>query len=278
MMKAYLNPLLGPKVSLLYESKILQDRRERKLKNNFQFFRFAHTLELTKEVYPGNISEKCAVTLVMTLDAMEYYDGDANLKHVKAILELTRVKNSGDEHHAAMEAFYVRYKDINVDHAKSLFELTQLLTESKPVAMEFAMQSEYEDVDVDNAKSLLELAKLSMFTTENASVRLSINELYPLSEAMPVLKAAVMSTLTKYKDVKADHAKSLFKLKMLLYPDNIALAAKEALDPKYNNIDVDKVYKTYQALKKSRSQKLSEKEIMKKAFKVTYPEILKEDI
>jgi hypothetical protein len=239
-------------------------------------------LELTKEVYPGNISEKCATALVLTLDKL--YHGDATLKHVKAMLELTRVKNSQNEQKAVMEAFYVRYKDVNVDHAKRVFELTQLLTEDKPVAVEFAMQSEYKDVDVDNAKSLLELAKLSMLTSEKSSQQLWVNEHYrrsgeklspEVSEA--VLKAAVISTLTTYKDVRANHAKSLFKLKKLLYPENIALAAQEALDPKYNNIDVDKVYKTYQALEKSESQKLSEKEIMKKAFKVTYPEILKED-
>jgi len=212
-------------------------------------------LELTRLRYP----EDEGMAMLMALkNQYKYIDVD----HAKRVLELTRLGYPKDEVKAMRMALY---KEVNVDHAKRMLELTRLWhPKEKDMAMMMALDNKYKDVNVDHAKRMFELTRIG----------------WPKDNNVAVWKAITLSN--QYKDVDVNHAKRMLKLTRILKP-NVYLpymAVEEALTlaAKYKTIDVDKVYEKYQDLKNFWwFWFTSEQELMKKAFKLTHPEVVKED-
>jgi hypothetical protein len=165
--------------------------------------------------------------------------------------------------HVVLHDLNKYHKDVDVDHTHRMLDLTKLLwpdNESRAVSM--AMSNFYKDVDVDHAKRMLELTRL----------------FHPDKESMAV-QAAMWN---KYKNVDVDQTKRMLELTKILIPESTYLALNEAMKPKYKPVDVNNVYETYQTLKKSPSwfdswNSTSDKNYMKRALRLTYPKIVKED-
>jgi hypothetical protein len=155
------------------------------------------------------------------------------------------------------------HKDVNVDHANQMLELTRLLWPGNDrMAVSDALSNFYKDVDVDHVKRLLDLTRL----------------FYPDDESM----AVGMAMNNDYKDVDVDQAKRMLRLTNILFPDYIRLAVNEAMKLKYKAVDFKKVDDKYKALKNSKSwydywYSTSDRDYMKRALELTYPEIVKED-
>jgi len=175
----------------------------------------------------------------------------------------TRLLWPGNESMAVSAALK---NDVNVDHAKRMLELTRLLWPgNESMAVYEALKNEHKDVNVDHAKRMLELTRLGW----------PDNERYAVLEVLQVY----------HKDVDVDQAHRMLRLTKILYPDHIidSLAALQALKlSKYKAVDVDKIYEIYQDLKNSNSWydyllSTSDSSYMTRAFRLTYPEIVKED-
>jgi hypothetical protein len=169
------------------------------------------------------------------------------------------------------------HKDFNTDHATRFYELAKDI-DPDHVALTLKFANPMKEFSYRQVKEILKSHSpmKDVSVEEVKRVFKLVKQTWEYSNRLAVKEALN----PKYKDVNVPHAKKMISLTKIMYPGNkIDLAVEEAMKPKYKGVIVEKVQEKFSAYLRVmfNPDDAVKKALVEKALKKTHPEIVKHD-